>query len=299
MAAAAPRTMLGQESLHPVVTVVTAVWDGYSDLLPACVQSALTQRGIGVEVVVVDNASEVPLPALDQQVRVVRTPIRVSAGAARNVGLAHVRTPLVLFLDADDALLDGSLARLAEVLDRDSGAVAAVGKHLLWSPVTGQAKVVARSPRPLVYRIARRRRLMAALTLRFDCYPLVGCAVIRTQTARDAGGFGDGDLAEDWVLRSALAFRGRIAFSSQPAVRVSVCNDSLWHREHPRAELAEMYARFRSARLADRRLPLSARAVMPLIAAAQRRDVARLAGAGSFKPPSHGLTVAGLERRGA
>ena len=76
----------------------------------------------------------------------------------------------------------------------------------------------------------------------------------------------------------------RIAFTPEPAVRVRVRAGSLWHREHSRAELEEMYARFRSARLADPRLPRWARASMPLIAAAQRRDAARLAGTGAFKP---------------
>lgn len=271
------------------VSVVVAVWDDYVELLSSSVGSVLAQDGVEADVVVVDNASTRPLPPLPYCVRVVVSDSRLSAGSARNLGLAHVRTPLVLFLDADDTLLPGALAELTELVAGNPRAVAAVGKHLLWNPASGREAIVERSPRPAVYRLARRRRLLAAVTLRFDCYPLVGCALIRTAAAREASGFGDSSLAEDWALRSALAFRGRIAFTVTPVVRVRVREGSLWHRAHSRAELEAMYAQFRSARLADPRLPWWGRLLLRPIARAHRHDARRLTATGAFRPADEGL----------
>jgi len=271
------------------VSVVIAVWDDYVELLGDCVESVLAQDGIEVDVVVVDNASTRPLPPLPDGVRVVASDSRLSAGSARNLGLEQVRTPLVLFLDADDALLPGALAQLAELAAVNPRAVAAVGKHLLWNPTNGREAIVERSPRPPVYRLARHPRLLAAVTLRFDCYPLVGCALIRAASAREAGGFGDASLAEDWALRSALAFRGHIAFTVAPVVRVRVREGSLWHRAHSRAELEAMYAEFREARRSDPRLPWWGRLLLGPIARAHRHDAHRLTAAGAFRPADEGL----------
>jgi glycosyltransferase involved in cell wall biosynthesis len=280
-------------SAVPDVSVVIAAWDDYVSMLPACVESALSQSGVGVQVIVVDNASTVPLPWLAEGVEIVSTGRRLSAGAARNVGLGRVCAPVVLFLDADDALLPGALALLSGMLAAEPRAAAAIGKHLLWSPSSGRELVVNRSPRPVVYRLARHRRVFALLTLRLDCFPLVGCAVIRTPSARDAGGFGDASLAEDWALRSALAFRGRIAFTRDPVVRVRVRDGSLWHRDHSRAELDAMFAGFRRRRLEDPRLPAWGRLALAPIAFAHRRDARRMTAAGAFRPAREVLAEGG------
>jgi hypothetical protein len=140
-----------------------------------------------------------------------------------------------------------------------------------------------------VYRLARRRRLFALTTLRFDCYPLVGCAAVRTEVARDAGGFGDASLAEDWALRSALAFRGRVIFTREPVVRVRVRDGSLWHREHSRSELEAMFTSFRGRRASDPRLPVWGKLVLAPIAALHRRDARRMTASGAFRPADEGL----------
>jgi cellulose synthase/poly-beta-1,6-N-acetylglucosamine synthase-like glycosyltransferase len=266
------------------VAVVIAVWDDYVTMLPPCVDGVLAQAGVKVQTIVVDNASVTPIPDLPDQVVVVRAPRRLSAGAARNLGLGHVTAPLVLFLDADDLLLPGALRLLAGMLAAAPAAVAAVGKHVLWSPATGRELIVDRSPRPPVYRVARCRRLFALMTLRFDCYPLVGCAAVRTAAAMDAGGFGDSSLAEDWALRSALACRGEVKFTRDPVVRIRVRDGSLWHRDHSRAELDSMFAAFRERRLRDPRLSALGKLLLRPIAFAHRRDARRMTAAGMFRP---------------
>ena len=73
--------------------------------------------------VVVDNASTVTVPRL-KGTDVVRTPQRLSAGEARNAGLRHVNTEFVMFLDADDELLEGALERARLEISSDPGLAA-------------------------------------------------------------------------------------------------------------------------------------------------------------------------------
>jgi glycosyltransferase involved in cell wall biosynthesis len=277
---------------RPAVTVVIAVWDSYCALLPEAVGSVLAQEGVDVELIVVDNASSSPLPPLAEGVTLLRSRDRLSAGAARNLALAHVGAPAVLFLDADDVLLPGALQRLTALLHGHPGAVAAVCKRLLWDPTSAPERVNERSPRPLVYRVCRWPRAFAALTLRYDIFQLTGCALLDSDVVRDAGGFGDASLAEDWMLRSALAARGRLVFGREAVVRFRVCGDSLWHREHSREELDRTYAAFRAHRLEDPRLPAWARALMPLIAVGHRHDIRRLTATGPFRPVEVGISHA-------
>lgn len=268
----------------PSISVVIPVWDDYCRLVESSVVSALEQDGVDVEVVVVDNASTVALPALPEAVRVLRAPQRLSAGAARNLALASMQAPLVMFLDADDTLRPGALARLAGMLAGRPDAVLAVGKRVVWDVTSGREYINPRSPHPLVYRVCRSRRAFALLTLRYDVFQLTGCAVARTAAVRDAGGFGDASLAEDWVLRSSLAARGRVLFTTEGVVRFRLADGSLWHRDHSHAELTAMYAGFRAHRRRDPRVPRWARALMPVLAAAHRRDARKLTRSGSFTP---------------
>ena len=125
-----------------------------------------------------------PLPELPAGVQVLRLDRRVSVGAARNAALPEVTTPYVVFVDADDRLLPGTLSFLAGALDESPELVAAVTRQLHWDPATGERSETGGAPRPVVYRIARFRRLLALCTLRFNIFPIVGCAAIRTDAVR-------------------------------------------------------------------------------------------------------------------
>src|SRR4051794_24110007 len=89
------------------VTVVIPVWDAYVDFLPDAVES-VRRNAREAPIVVVDNASSRAVPPVEGG-EVVRSSRRLTEGAARNLGLEHVETEFVLFLDADDMLLDGTL----------------------------------------------------------------------------------------------------------------------------------------------------------------------------------------------
>jgi glycosyltransferase involved in cell wall biosynthesis len=267
------------------VTVVIPVWDEYCARLQECVRDLMTQEGVAMDVIIVDNASDSEIPDLPADVRVLRLARRVSVGAARNAGGEHVQTPYVLFLDADDRLLPGTVQFLAGELDGAPAAVAAICKHLLWDRKTDRRVTVDRSPKPVVYRLARSRHLLGLATLRFNIFPIVGCAAIRTEVFRDAGGFGDGNLGEDWELCAALAWRGRIRFHRRPGRLYAVEEGSLWHRSHPRELLERRYDAFQARVLRDRRVPAYARLlVRHWIRRAHSRDIARLTAKGDFRP---------------
>jgi glycosyltransferase involved in cell wall biosynthesis len=185
------------------VTVVIPVWDRYvEEFLPEALQS-LSEQDTPAELIVVDNASTVTVPELDG-VHLVRASERLTVGAARNLGLTAVRTPLVVFWDADDVMLPGTLTVMRARLDELPSAVA-VATAILEGPDRPH-----HWPRPLTRPLARRTRLFALVHAVSALFPTTGSVMIRTVRAREAGGFADADGGDDWVLGVSLAFRGPI-----------------------------------------------------------------------------------------
>lgn len=264
----------------PDVTVVVAVWDDYCDYLPECLGGALADAGVVNRVVVVENASTRPVPTLPERAEVLHTPRRLTVGAARNLGLEEVETPFVTFLDADDVPLPGALRFLRDRLASEPRAVTALGRQVSWDPRTDERRVLMRSPKPVTVRTSRFRRLFALANLRYNTFPVVGC-VHRTEAVRAAGGFGDGDVGEDWILGALLAFRGRILFHEQPGFLRRVHEGSLWHRSHSADRLLHRGELLRARAAADPSVPRWAKATLPLMAHLHRRDVRRATRGGS------------------
>jgi glycosyltransferase involved in cell wall biosynthesis len=247
----------------PRVSVVIPVWDSpYVETLPDAVESVHHQDP-DVPVLVVDNASTQPLPDLDG-VTVLRAPARLSEGAARNLGLDQVETEYVVFLDADDLLIDGSLAYLEREIEHDPEIAACAT-----SIIEGKTGERHRAPRRLAYPLSRLRRCFALANAVWSLYPSQGSAILRTAQVRSAGGYTNSDVSEDWALRSPLAFRGRIALRDRPALvyRRHLSRSPLETRG-PGA-LAGAARRVRHRLRSDPAVPRWAKALLPAVALAQ------------------------------
>jgi hypothetical protein len=164
-------------------------------------------------ILVVDNASEDSLATGDAEV--LRLERRTSVGAARNHGLAAVRTPLAAFIDGDDVLLPGALAHLVSHVYSSDDVVAADGAILLWDPGR-HTRSPSYYPPLWTRRMRSRPRLFAGIALLVSALPTAGPMVMRTEAAREVGGFADGDFLETWPLGAALAARGRVVRSERP-----------------------------------------------------------------------------------
>jgi glycosyltransferase involved in cell wall biosynthesis len=196
------------------VTVVIPWWDRPNEWLLAAIESVREQQ-IPTRIIVVDNCSEMPLPPLDG-VEVVSMATQGTVGAARNFGLTFVESETVVFLDADDLLLPGSLCFLTDLLFRRPDAVGVQGAQLLWFPETGDPERADPWPYPWMRvsqrALMNRRRAFAFLFATRIFYPIHG-ALLRTDAVRDAGGFGDARHAQDWELAISLALRGGLVLA--------------------------------------------------------------------------------------
>ena len=169
-------------------------------LLRTALASALAQRDVDVEVVVVDDGSTDRTPdelreLRDERLRVVRRERPAGVSAGRNIGLDHARAPWVAFLDDDDVWAPGHLAAMLAAL-RDSRLEAervglVFSGHLDLNADRHVTEVSHAAPADTVHDGLRRMNL-------------VGCpsrVVLRTDAVRAVGGF-DPDLSilADWDL---------------------------------------------------------------------------------------------------
>lgn len=195
------------------LTVVIPVWDGYVRYLAAAVRSVAAQSTT-CRIVVVDNASAVPMPAMAPRCQVLRLPQRVSLAQAKNTALAQVRTPYVSFLDADDVLLPGAVDFLLREI-RSHRSLAVVAGRLMYAYPTGE-HVLAGWPRRAAYLLAGFPRLFGLYLLVENGLLVNSGSVLRTALVRDLGGFGRTPLHEDWVLSALVGWRHRARICRTP-----------------------------------------------------------------------------------
>ncbi len=244
----------------PQTTVVVPVWDAYvAELLPEALASIQGQDA-RPQILVVDNASAVSVGELGG-VRVVRADQRLSLGSARNLGLAHVNTPYVVFWDADDVMLPGTVA----FLEAESAAhpeVVAFALGIMEEP-SGKRHRHPRRWAPVLMQVPRAFALAHCI---WSLYPTTGATLIDAELARAAGGFGDADSGEDWCLGVSLAFRGRIGFSARPGRVYRVHQHSMWTQHMTTKDQLRHAWAVRERICADRAVPGWVRAMRPLIA---------------------------------
>lgn len=243
------------------------VWDAYASPRLEEAVTSIREQDRGAEILVVDNASTVKVPDLGS-VTTVRSPARISLGAARNLGLGSVRTPYVIFWDADDVMLPGTIGFLEDQLDQDTGLVA-FGAAIIEED-SGRRH---RWPRTWLGTLTRAPRVLALVDCLWSVFPTTGATVMRTAVAQDAGGYADAASGEDWCLGVSLTFRGRVGWSERPGRLYRRGPQSVWS-SHSSARHQLLHAAVVRRRMAtDRFVPRWLRVSLPLVAVGQTAAV--------------------------
>jgi glycosyltransferase involved in cell wall biosynthesis len=244
----------------PPVSVVVPVWDSYAGAFLDEALASVLAEGPTAELIVVDNASDTPVAPKDDRVIVVRTPMRLTCGAARNFGLRAVRAPLVVMWDADDVMVPGTLRHLRERLAADHRLVAQA-TAIVESPAGPRH----RWPRRWVSVLTRWPRLLALVNSIWSQYPTTGATMMRTDVVRHAGGYGEAESGDDWSLGVALLWRGRVGWSERPGRHYRRHTLSLWRRCSTTQHLLDHARVVRAGLRRDPAVPRWCRAAMPLI----------------------------------
>jgi len=261
----------------PQITVVIPLWGSYAGKQFDAALSSLQAQDVRLSIVVVDNADEVPVGATGGA-RVVRSRTRLTLGAARNLGLSHVKTPYVMFWDADDVMLPDTLPRLQAMLDRDPRLVAA-GAAIVEEP-GGRRH---RWPRRWIATLIQVPVAAALIDSVWSIFPTTGATLMRTDAVRTAAGFSDADSGEDWCLGAALVWQGRLAWTESPG-RVYVRHAGSTWDGHSSAGHQFRHARAVRARLRQHGVaPDWVAHCSPLIAVAQWGAIGAHVAVGEFR----------------
>jgi glycosyltransferase involved in cell wall biosynthesis len=182
----------------PRVSVVTPTRDRH-DMVSGALASALGQRGVELEVIVVDDGSNPPVSGelvSDHRLRVARHDTAAGVSAARNTGIEQARAPWIAFLDDDDLWAPDKITSQLNAADA-AGAAWAYGGDVT---VDDDLRVIAGEPPPSPGEV------MADLKF-FNSVPAGGSNVIvRADALAEAGPF-DPSLktSEDWDMWIRLA----------------------------------------------------------------------------------------------
>ena len=189
--------------------------------LERAVRSALAQRDIEVEIIVVNDGGapvEDRLVACDAGGRIIslRLPASRERSAARNAGLALARGTWVAFLDDDDWWQDDHLAALVEHAVRTGGRVVySDARAVLERPGAGPGGYAATGEQVMALRDFDRAQLLVG-----NYIPIL-CALVHRDVLSELGGFDPGfSTHEDWELWLRLS--SRYTFHHLPRVSAHI-----------------------------------------------------------------------------
>jgi glycosyltransferase involved in cell wall biosynthesis len=183
------------------------------ELLPTTVCSALRQRGVDLEILIIDDASDDDTAAVahtfaDGRVRIIRLDKPSGVSAARNHGVAAARGEWLAFLDDDDVWAPDKLARQ----------LAAAGESGRDWAYTGG--VVFLGDRIVRAQVPLAPDAMVKTLLRYDAIPGGGSNVIMRRALWPHIGPFNTQLrsGEDWEMWIRLTKHGSPAWVCAPLV---------------------------------------------------------------------------------
>ncbi len=134
-----------------LVSVVIPAY-GRAAMLGEAIDSCFESAGsLSLEVVVVDDASPVPLESVAQShgARYMRMDRNGGSSVARNVGIAHAQGLAIKFLDSDDVLLPGTLQAEAALLLSSGADIVVAGWQDVLLQADSSSTVFARATAPV------------------------------------------------------------------------------------------------------------------------------------------------------
>ena len=207
----AERGRFGTLTGTPEVSVVIPTRNR-ARLLSNTLRSALEQRDVELEVIVVDDGSDDETPAVlvgvdDPRLRVVRLERARGPNGARNAGIEAAVGEWIAFLDDDDLWAPAKLRRQLDAARSDNATWSYCGVYLL-SPEDELARAELPADPATVLPALLRSNVVQA-----------GCSTVvaRADRIRAAGGFENG-LATPWDAWIKLAADGRAAAVDEPLV---------------------------------------------------------------------------------
>ena len=232
---------------RPAVTVVVPTHNRRG-MLEETLRTVLGQRGVDLEVVVVDDGSsdetsDFVSSVPDRRLSGVRHDEVRGVAAARNTGLQAATRPWVAFVDDDDLWAPDKLVTQIEAMRSDAQA--------RWS--CSGAVIVNGRMRPIRYQPPMPRRDLSDVLLSRNVIPGGASGVVLdTALARCVGGFDVGlSVFADWDFWIRLGLASPIAAVARPLHAYRVHPAGMSNRDGVRSELdviEEKYAAQRMAR---------------------------------------------------
>lgn len=208
---------------QPQISVLLAVHNGLPHL-PAAVDSVLSQAGVNLELVVIDDGStdgsaEYVHGLADSRIRLIRLESNQGLPVALNAGLDQATGEFIARQDADDISLPGRLNRQLELARRSRAVL--VGGH--WELMTEAGLVYDRLWPPDDPITARERLLRQG-----GLFPH-GAALIRAESLRRLGGYNEAfTYTQDLELFGRLSYLGNIRIVQEPVYRLRVGGPNLF-----------------------------------------------------------------------
>jgi len=238
----------------PAVDLVVPCYN-YAHYLEACVASILTQTGVTVRVLIIDDCSTDDTPAAaarlaaqDSRVSVLRNEVNLGLIGTANRGMIDwVEAPYSLLISADDALTPGALARATTVLQERPEAGFVFGAAVVFD--SGPPPALNPTNQGLEYRIVHGADLIEHICQHGNDVP-TPTAVVRTGLQKQVGGYNpQTPHTSDMEMWLRLATRAKVGVINAPQgyYRVHGSNMSATFSNVPRRDAAQ---RILAARLA-------------------------------------------------
>jgi glycosyltransferase involved in cell wall biosynthesis len=220
------------------VSVIIPTHHRERELLEA-IGSVLQQRGVGLEVIVVDDSAEGSARAAvgtlsDPRVSYVLRPepSKGRPARARNDGAALARGRYLYFLDDDDLMEPDVLAAMSKALDAAPTAGMAFGVVTPFGSDPGVLEHNQRyfaEARRIALKLRRGRELSASLTFRGSILICSACMARRTAFEAVSGFDAEIPVCEDAELWARIAQTTGFVYLDRPVVRYRTGAPSLMH----------------------------------------------------------------------